>query len=65
MERHPENMRIFILPGTIDCSNWGDLAMLQIALQRLQSLWPAASFHVLTDAPDKLKIHCPGAGTVP
>lgn len=58
-------MRIFVLPGTIDCCNWGDLAMLQIARQRLQSLWPAASFHVLTDAPDMLKVHFPGAKTVP
>ena len=39
--------------------------MLQTALQRLQVLWPAASFHVLTDAPDELKFHCSGVDTVP
>ena len=39
--------------------------MLQTALERLQRLWPAASFQILTNAPDKLKIHCPGAVGVP
>jgi colanic acid/amylovoran biosynthesis protein len=51
--------RIFVLPGTLDCGNWGDVAMLQVALRRLRAHWPAAEFHVLTSAPDKLRRHCP------
>jgi colanic acid/amylovoran biosynthesis protein len=58
-------MRIFILPGTYDCDNMGDVAMLQIALRRLKSPQPDAIIHVLTNAPDKLKFYCPETGIVP
>jgi colanic acid/amylovoran biosynthesis protein len=37
----------------------GDVAMLQVAVQRLHALWPAAEIHVFTEAPDALAIHCP------
>ncbi len=53
-------MRIFILPGTLDCGNWGDMAMLQIALRRLRALWPATEFQVLSNEPEALRRHCPG-----
>jgi colanic acid/amylovoran biosynthesis protein len=39
----------------------GDVAMLQVAIQRLRGLWPSARIHVLTDAPEALAVHCPGA----
>ena len=58
-------MRIFVLSGTNDCDNLGDLAMLQIALQRLKMLWPDAAIRVLTAAPAKLEFYCPGVEPVP
>ncbi|MEI7533369.1 MAG: polysaccharide pyruvyl transferase family protein [Verrucomicrobiae bacterium] len=58
-------MKIFILPGTLHCNNLGDLAMLQVALQRLKKIWPNAAFFVLTGAEAKLKIYCPEAVPVP
>lgn len=48
-------------PSTFDCRNMGDVAMLQVAIQRLRGLWPSARIHVLTDAPEALAVHCPGA----
>jgi colanic acid/amylovoran biosynthesis protein len=39
----------------------GDVAMLQVALARLATLWPSAEVRVLTDAPDALGRFCPGA----
>src|SRR5436189_3237608 len=54
-------MRIFIVPGTPDCANLGDLAMLQAGQARLQALWPDASFLILTRDPARLKVHCPDA----
>jgi colanic acid/amylovoran biosynthesis protein len=39
----------------------GDLAMLQIALRRLKSLWPDATLFVLAENPAELKFHCPEA----
>jgi colanic acid/amylovoran biosynthesis protein len=39
--------------------------MLQVAFQRLKTIWPDAAFHVLTDAPDKLRVYCPEALAVP
>ena len=29
-------MNIFVLPGTLHCDNFGDVAMLQVALVRLK-----------------------------
>ncbi len=52
-------MRIFILPGTLIYDNMGDVAMLQVAVQRLKSLWPDASLLVLSGNAEKLKRHCP------
>ena len=57
-------MRIFIYPSAPDCANLGDVAMLQIALERLRELWPGASFSVLMRAPEAFKNHCPGVKLV-
>ncbi|HVU06971.1 MAG TPA: hypothetical protein VHG89_00340, partial [Verrucomicrobiae bacterium] len=57
-------MRIFILPGTLNCDNMGDVAMLQVALQRLKGLWPDARLFVLSNCPEKLEFYCPGAEVV-
>jgi colanic acid/amylovoran biosynthesis protein len=53
-------MRIVIDPGTYNCLNMGDLAMLQVAVQRLRSLVPCAELQVITDTPEALLKHCPG-----
>lgn len=52
-------MRIFVEPGTYDCLNVGDVAMLQVAVDRLGSLWPDATIIVPTEAPDRLLRYCP------
>jgi colanic acid/amylovoran biosynthesis protein len=40
--------------------NLGDVAMLQVAVGRLRSLWPDASISVITDDPARLAACCPG-----
>src|SRR4051794_15635409 len=45
---------VLLDPGSYDCLNLGDLAMLQVAIQRWRALWPSASIAVLTNAPDAL-----------
>jgi polysaccharide pyruvyl transferase WcaK-like protein len=37
----------------------GDVAMLQVAVRRLQKLWPSAEIHVFTEAPEALAFYCP------
>ena len=57
--------QVFILPGASKCDNLGDLAMLQVALERIKTLWPEAVLSVLTRDPDALREHCPGVEAVP
>jgi polysaccharide pyruvyl transferase WcaK-like protein/glycosyltransferase involved in cell wall biosynthesis len=57
--------RILIEPGNHDLSNLGDIAMLQICVERLTRLLPGASIGVLTTTPDRLARHCPGASAIP
>ena len=47
--------------GGAEYQNFGDVAMLQVAVKRLQTLWPSASIEVLTESPDNLRKYCPGA----
>src|ERR1041385_3086671 len=51
-------MRIFMVPGTSDCANMGDVAMLQTAISRLRELWPGAALRILTHQPAQLKGRC-------
>lgn len=46
---------VLIDPGSYDCLNFGDFAMLQVALSRWKALWPSASIAVLTEAPEALR----------
>ena len=57
-------MRILVDPSAYDCSNLGDVAMLQAAVVRLQRLWPEADIRVITAVPDLLAQHCPGTTPV-
>jgi polysaccharide pyruvyl transferase WcaK-like protein len=51
--------------GAAEYKNMGDVAMLQVAVARLLSLWPDAHIEVLTDSPANLARYCPGARPLP
>ncbi len=52
-------MRILLDNSSYHLRNLGDIAMLQIAEQRLRELWPNASIKVFTDEPILLNNYCP------
>lgn len=54
-------MRILVDNSGYELHNFGDTAMLQVAVTRLADLWPKASVEVITTAPDLLKQFCPQA----
>jgi len=58
-------MRILIENGSHGMRNLGDIAMLQVAVHRLQGLWPHASIDVLTGDDDRLLKLCPNVRPVP
>jgi polysaccharide pyruvyl transferase WcaK-like protein len=60
-----ERPRILVEPNAHHLLNLGDVAMLQVAVGRLRSLWPEASISVITDDPARLAGCCPGALAVP
>lgn len=53
-------MRIVIDPGTYNLLNMGGVAMFQVLVGRLRSMWPEAELHALTDDPVLLEKYCPG-----
>jgi colanic acid/amylovoran biosynthesis protein len=54
-------LHLLVEPSDYVLRNVGDMAMMQIAIERLTALWPDAEIHVLTDDPQQLKILCPRA----
>jgi polysaccharide pyruvyl transferase WcaK-like protein len=62
-------MRIIVATGlntgTAEYKNMGDVAMLQVAVARLLSLWPDANVQVLTESPSNLARYCPRAKALP
>jgi polysaccharide pyruvyl transferase WcaK-like protein len=58
-------MQLLINPGTHSCLNMGDLAMLQVAYERVRGLWPDATVRVLAADSAALECFCPGAIPVP
>jgi len=62
MSRGP---RILVEPNAHHLLNLGDAAMLEVAVERLSELWPAATVEVLTDDPDRLARFCPAASPLP
>lgn len=58
-------MRIFVEPGSYHCENMGDVAMMQIAVERLRCLWPRAEIQIVTSRPDRLASLCPSAIPAP
>lgn len=51
--------------GEAEYKNMGDVAMLQVAVQRLSELWPDARIEVLTDSVSNLARYCPMATPLP
>jgi polysaccharide pyruvyl transferase WcaK-like protein len=58
-------MRILIDPGSYRCGNVGDVAMLQMGIERLRRVWPGAAISVVTERPAALAACCPGVHPVP
>lgn len=54
-------MKILIEHGGHRFSNMGDLAMLQITIERLKKLWPNAHINVIASNPEDLIHFCPDA----
>ncbi len=58
-------MKILVENGCYDLQNMGDVAMLQVAVERLRQLWPDALIQVITARPDLLARYCPDARAIP
>jgi polysaccharide pyruvyl transferase WcaK-like protein len=56
---------VLVEPNAHHLLNLGDVAMLVGAVRRLRRLWPDAWLGVITDSPERLALHCPGAVPVP
>jgi polysaccharide pyruvyl transferase WcaK-like protein len=57
-------MKILVEQSGYPLANLGDVSMLQVALARLNNLWPDALIEVFTCAPDKLEKFCENAHPV-
>ncbi len=53
-------MQILVEPGSYSCLNFGDVAMLQVTVERLWELWPEARIRIVTRDCDLLGEYCPG-----
>ena len=62
--RNNSGVRALLWPGTYDCKNLGDLAMLQVAVERLARAVPGSAIRVLTREPEVLRRFCPQATPV-
>jgi polysaccharide pyruvyl transferase WcaK-like protein len=58
-------MNILVENNCCDLLNMGDVAMLQVAVERLRQLWPEALIRVITSRSDLLRKYCPTAEAVP
>lgn len=57
-------MHILIDADNSNSGNMGDIAMLQVAVERLRLLWPNANLHVITGNAEALTSHCPDVTTL-
>jgi colanic acid/amylovoran biosynthesis protein len=57
--------RVLVDPGSHALLNLGDIAMLQVCVERLRRLVPGVHVQVLTADPERLARHCPGVEAVP
>lgn len=51
-----KKLNVLIENGTYDCHNAGDLSMLKVCIDRLQSHFPDDNIFTVTEAPDSLKL---------
>jgi colanic acid/amylovoran biosynthesis protein len=51
--------RVLLDTGDYRCANIGDVAMLQVAVQRLREQIPQATIEVMTEDPGALALYCP------
>ncbi|NJR59646.1 MAG: polysaccharide pyruvyl transferase family protein [Cyanobacteria bacterium CRU_2_1] len=58
-------MRILIEHGGYPVTNMGDLAMLQVAVERVKKSWDNVQIEVFSSAPDKLEKFCPNVYNLP
>ena len=59
------SMRILVQPGSYSCLNFGDVAMCQVGVRRLSTIWPGAEVQIITTDPESLGKHCPEAFPIP
>ena len=52
---------ILVEPNAHHLLNLGDVAMLEMAVERFAALWPQASIKVITESPERLACFCPAA----
>ena len=57
-------MRILFDQGVFDLRNKGNVALLQVAVERIHRMWPDARLEVMTSAPHVLRLYCPVAEAV-
>ena len=57
--------RVLVDPGSHAVMNLGDIAMLQVCVERLRRLIPGAAIEVITADPERLARHCPDVAPVP
>ena len=58
-------MRVLVDPSSVHCLNLGDVAMLQVTVQRFREFWPDAEIYVFNNRPELLELYCPSAKPVP
>jgi polysaccharide pyruvyl transferase WcaK-like protein len=61
----PGRPRIYVEPGSHAVLNLGDIAMLQVCVERLEALLPGASIGVVTGSPERLAHHVPSVEPIP
>jgi polysaccharide pyruvyl transferase WcaK-like protein len=57
-------VKILIESGTYDMLNLGDVAMLQIGLERMRKRWPNADLRLVTMTPELLPTYAPGTTAI-
>jgi colanic acid/amylovoran biosynthesis protein len=52
-------MRILFDPAVYDLRNKGNVALLQVAVNRIKKFWPNAALEIITTGPHLLRLYCP------
>jgi polysaccharide pyruvyl transferase WcaK-like protein len=52
-------MRILFDPAVYDLRNKGNVALLQVAVDRIRGFWPNANLEIITSGPHLLRLYCP------